>query len=53
MHIPIFIYLGTCLLVAITGIDRKMGFYGYFFASLLLTPVIGGLLVLVSAPRKT
>lgn len=52
MHIPFLIYLGLCLVVAMLGIGRKMGFYGYLFASLLLTPLIGVLLVLVSGPRK-
>lgn len=49
---PIFIYVVWCFVVAILGIDRKMGFYGDFIASVLLTPIIGGLPVLVSAPRK-
>ncbi len=52
MHIPFFIYLGLCLVVAVMGMNRKMGFYGYLFASIVLTPLIGGLLVLVSGPRK-
>lgn len=34
------------------GRDRKMGFWGYFFASLLLTPVLGLLLVIVSEKNK-
>jgi hypothetical protein len=33
------------------GINRKMGFWGYFFASILLTPACGFLLVLLSDPR--
>ncbi|MDR0929469.1 MAG: hypothetical protein LBM74_07130 [Oscillospiraceae bacterium] len=35
-------------LIACWGSDRKFGFWGYFFASLLLTPVIGALLVIAS-----
>lgn len=35
-------------LVAVLGRNRKMGFWGYFFGSILLTPVIGLLLVLAS-----
>lgn len=50
MHIPFLIYLALCLVVALLGVGRKMGFYGYLFASILLTPLIGGLLVLVSGP---
>lgn len=38
------------LIIAILGKYRKMGFWGYFFASLLLTPVIGLLLLFASDP---
>ena len=38
-------------LVGILGSRRKMGFWGYFFGSILLTPVIGLLLVLASDPK--
>jgi hypothetical protein len=34
------------------GRNRKFGFWGYFFASLLLTPIIGLLLVFASDPRQ-
>lgn len=37
--------------IGILGINRKLGFWGYFFASLLLTPFVGFLFVLVSDPR--
>ncbi len=39
------------VLLGIMGRNRKMGFWGYFFASIVLTPIIGLLLVLVSDPR--
>ena len=50
MHIPFLIYLALCFAVALLGVGRKMVFFGYFFASLLLTPIVGGLLVLISGP---
>ncbi len=34
------------------GRNKKMGFWGYFFASLFLTPFIGILLVIVSDKNK-
>lgn len=34
--------------VATFGQKRKFGYWGYFFASLLLTPLIGILLVIAS-----
>lgn len=47
------IYFVACLLVAFSGMNRKMGFWGYFFGSILLTPLIGLLLVLVSAKKSS
>jgi len=41
----------ACFLIALLGINRKMGFWGYLFSSLLLSPVIGILLLLVSDPK--
>jgi hypothetical protein len=51
LYITIVLFL-LSLLVAWTGRERKLGFWGYFFASLLLSPLIGALLVLVSGPRE-
>jgi hypothetical protein len=34
------------------GRHRKMGFWGYFFGSLLLTPIIGVLLLAASDPKE-
>ncbi len=53
MLIPALIYIGLCLLIACLGIQRKFGFWGYFFGSIVLTPVVGLLLVLASDRRKT
>lgn len=39
-----------CLLIASLGRNRKFGFWGYFFASLLLTPFLGMILVIASSP---
>jgi hypothetical protein len=44
------VYALACLLVGILGANRKMGFWGYTFASAVLTPVVGLILVVVSAP---
>ena len=48
----LLIYLVVSFLVALLGKNRKFGFWGYFFGSLLLTPIIGLLLVLGSDKRK-
>ncbi|MGE4552864.1 MAG: hypothetical protein AB7D57_07110 [Desulfovibrionaceae bacterium] len=53
MTIPIFLaLLALSLLVAFAGRRRRLGFWGYLFASLLLTPLLGLLLVIVSAPAS-
>jgi hypothetical protein len=46
------IYILLCLLMGLMGMNRKFGFWGYFFGSIVLTPVIGLLLLLASDPRK-
>lgn len=40
-----FFYLFLAVLVGAAGINRSIGFWGYFALSLLLTP-IGGLVIL-------
>lgn len=45
-------YFAASVLIALLGTNRTMGFWGYFFASLLLTPVMGLLLLLTSGPKS-
>ena len=45
--IPILCILSG-FLIGYLGRNRKMGFWGYFFATLLLTPLVGALLLVVS-----
>jgi hypothetical protein len=42
------IVLLASLLIAVLGRNRRFGFWGYFFASILLTPLIGLLLYLAT-----
>jgi hypothetical protein len=44
-------YFSAALLIAFLGANRPMGFWGYFFSSLLLTPVMGLLLLLTSSSK--
>lgn len=41
------------LAVAFVGTDRKIGFWGTFFLSLLLSPLVGLIVALVSAEEVT
>lgn len=52
MLIGFVLFLAAAILVGLMGRDRKMGFWGYFFASLLLTPLLGLLLVIVSGKKQ-
>ena len=45
-------YILSCLVVALFGTNRKFGFWGYFFAAMALTPLVGIFIVLASDPRK-
>ncbi|MCD7895110.1 MAG: hypothetical protein LUG50_00370 [Planctomycetaceae bacterium] len=44
----LYLWIAASALVAYLGRDRRFGFWGYFFASLLLTPALGVLLVIAS-----
>ena len=48
VHAIVTLDLVLSLLLAYLGRDKKMGFWGLFFASILLTPVIGVILLLVT-----
>ena len=45
-------FLVGSLIVAFLGRNHKFGFWGNFFASMLLSPLIGLLLVLSAAPKS-
>jgi len=46
-----WIYLFLSLLIGILGRNRKLGFWGYFFGALLLTPIVGAVLLIASDKR--
>jgi len=48
----ILIYLGLAALIGYFGKDRKFGFWGYFFCSLLFTPLVGLVIVLATYKRS-
>jgi hypothetical protein len=47
----LIIYVGICILLGFLGRKQKWGFWGYFFGSIVLTPLIGLLVVLASDPK--
>jgi uncharacterized membrane protein len=46
------LYIILCLVIGMIGINRKFGFWGYFFGSVILTPVVGIILIFASDARK-
>jgi hypothetical protein len=46
------IYFGLSIIIGVFGINRVMGFWGYMFCSIIFSPLIGLLVLLVSAPKK-
>ncbi len=53
MNPIIFLIAIFCsLLIGFFGRRKKLGFWGFFFASMLLTPVFGLLLLVIAAPAK-
>jgi hypothetical protein len=46
-------YIAVAALLGFIGRRRKFGAWGYFFGSLILTPIVGLLLVLASDPRPS
>ena len=52
MIIAYFLWIVLSIIVGFIGKNRKFGFWGYLFASILFTPVIGLVLVVASDPRE-
>ena len=50
--ISILTWILLSLLIALGGRNYRFGFWGYFFSSVLLTPVIGLLLLIAAVPVK-
>ncbi len=50
--IAVSAWIFLSLLIAIVGRKYRFGFWGYFFGSILLTPLIGFLLLLAAVPAR-
>ena len=46
------IILVLSLFIGLLGMNSRLGFWGNFFASILLTPIVGLLLVIASGSKK-
>jgi hypothetical protein len=45
-------YLAFCILVGLCGSQRRMGFTGTFLLSLVVTPVIALIVLLITGPSR-
>jgi hypothetical protein len=48
----VLLYLALCFLAGILGRNRRIGFWGFLFSSVIFTPVISLLFMYFSMPRK-
>jgi hypothetical protein len=50
--IAIVLYLIFCILAGLCGTHRRMGFFGTFLLSLVVTPVVVLLVLILTAPSR-
>lgn len=49
----VVIWIGLCFIVALVGKDKSIGYWGVFFLSLLLSPLIGLIVGLILPASST
>lgn len=47
-----FFYFALSFVIAVAGTNRKMGFWGYLFFSIIFSPLIGLMVLLVSGKKE-
>jgi hypothetical protein len=52
MAIAIVLYVIICLLAGLAGSQRRMGFFGTFLLSLVITPLLASLLLIFTRPHQ-
>ena len=50
--IAIILYVVFCILAGLCGSHRRMGFFGTFLFSLLITPVVVLLVLILTGPSR-
>jgi hypothetical protein len=50
--LAIVLYLIFCILAGLCGMHRRMGFFGTFLLSLVVTPVVVLLVLILTAPSR-
>ena len=49
----IFVYLLACGAAAFTGRKRRIGFWGFFFLSIIVTPLLSAIFIFAASPVRT
>jgi Sec-independent protein secretion pathway component TatC len=52
LAIALILYIVFCVLVGLCGSQRRMGFIGTFVVSLVLTPVVVLIMLLLTGPSE-
>jgi hypothetical protein len=52
IHYILIAWFVASLIVALFGSKYRFGFWGYFFGSLLLSPIVGFLLLMAAIPPR-
>ena len=52
MPVLVLAYIAASLAIAMLGRNLRFRFWGYFFASILLTPIVGLLLLIAAIPLE-
>lgn len=50
--VAIFVYLLFCWLVAYGGKHTRLGFYGVLIVSILITPLVAAIFIVLFQPRR-
>jgi hypothetical protein len=45
-------WIAGAILIGFLGRNQRFGFWGYFFASIMLTPIIGLLILIAATPTR-
>jgi Sec-independent protein secretion pathway component TatC len=53
MDIVILVYLGLCVAAGYLGRRRALGFFGFFVLSVVVTPLLTIVILILTAPRRS
>jgi hypothetical protein len=51
-ELMLFGYVGLCVVVALMGRKKTIGFWGFFFFSMILSPLFGLAILIIAKDRE-